>query len=106
MALTEDDFRDSSLGWSGLGKACGDSSFLSCGASKPESLKGGCTNESERHPLYAWLTQQSTQPEGPGDVQWNFGKFLIGRDGSVLARFEPPTAPDAPELTAAIEAAL
>ena len=53
LALTEDDFRDSSLGWSGLGKACGDSSFLSCGASKSESLKGGCTNESERHPLYA-----------------------------------------------------
>ena len=59
-----------------------------------------------RHPLFAWLTSQSTEPEGPGDVQWNFGKFLIGRDGSVLARFEPTTAPDAPELTAAIEAAL
>ena len=59
-----------------------------------------------RHPLFAWLTQQATAPEGPGDVQWNFGKFLIGRDGSVLARFEPTTAPDAPELTAAIEAAL
>jgi len=59
-----------------------------------------------RHPLYAWLTQQSTQPEGPGDVQWNFGKFLIGRDGAVLGRFEPTTAPDDPALIAAIEAAL
>ena len=63
-------------------------------------------NGPERHDLYAWLTQQPTSPEGPGDVQWNFGKFLIGKDGAVLARFEPTTDPAAPELTAAIEAAL
>ncbi|MEM9800711.1 MAG: glutathione peroxidase [Planctomycetota bacterium] len=59
-----------------------------------------------RHPLYGWLTQQDTQPEGPGDVQWNFGKFLVGREGQVLARFEPPTDPGAPEIREAIEAAL
>lgn len=58
------------------------------------------------HPLYQWLTKVSTSPEGPGDVQWNFGKFLIGKDGAVLARFEPTTAPDDPALVAAIEAAL
>ena len=58
------------------------------------------------HPLYAWLTRQDTQPEGAGDVAWNFGKFLIGKDGQVLARFAPRTEPEAPELTAAIEAAL
>ena len=63
-------------------------------------------NGPDRHDLYAWLTQQPTSPEGPGDVQWNFGKFLIGKDGEVLARFEPTTDPAAPELTAAIEAAL
>jgi glutathione peroxidase len=59
-----------------------------------------------RHALYAWLTQQDTKPEGPGDVQWNFGKFLVGKDGAVLARFEPPTDPKAPEIVSAIEAAL
>lgn len=58
----------------------------------------------DQHPLYAALTG----PQGafPGDVAWNFGKFLIGRDGKPLARFEPKTKPDAPELTAAIENAL
>ena len=59
-----------------------------------------------RHALYAWLTQQDTKPEGPGDVQWNFGKFLVGKDGAVLARFEPPTDPKAPDVVSAIEAAL
>ncbi|MEM1447978.1 MAG: glutathione peroxidase [Planctomycetota bacterium] len=63
-------------------------------------------NGPERHPLYAWLTQQDTKPEGPGDVQWNFGKFLVGRDGTVLARFEPPTDPQSADVVAAIEAAL
>lgn len=59
-----------------------------------------------RHPLYAWLTSQPTEPEGPGDVQWNFGKFLVGKDGAVRARFEPTVAPNDPALVAAIEAAL
>jgi glutathione peroxidase len=58
----------------------------------------------ERHPLYTALTGEGAQ--FPGDVKWNFGKFLIGRDGKVLKRFEPKTAPDSPEVTAAIEAAL
>ncbi|MEB3256561.1 MAG: glutathione peroxidase [Synechococcaceae cyanobacterium] len=47
-----------------------------------------------------------TQSEPAGDVAWNFEKFLIGRDGSVLARFKSGVKPDAPELKAAIEAAL
>lgn len=47
-----------------------------------------------------------TQAEPAGDVAWNFEKFLIGRDGAVLARFKSNVEPDAPELTAAIEAAL
>jgi glutathione peroxidase len=43
--------------------------------------------------------------KGP-DIQWNFGKFLVGRDGQLVARFEPQTAPDDPALQQAIEAAL
>ena len=42
----------------------------------------------------------------PGDVKWNFGKFLIGKDGRPLARFEPKETPDSPVITAAIEKAL
>ena len=45
-----------------------------------------------------------TEPAGP--VAWNFEKFLIGKDGSVLARFKSGVEPDATELTSAIEAAL
>ena len=47
-----------------------------------------------------------TQTEPAGDVGWNFEKFLVGRDGTVLARFGSRVEPESPELTAAIEAAL
>jgi glutathione peroxidase len=60
----------------------------------------------ERAPLYAYLSAQPTAPDGAGDIAWNFAKFLVGRDGRVLARFSPQTAPDAPEVIGAIEAAL
>jgi glutathione peroxidase len=58
----------------------------------------------EQHPLYAALTG----PQGafPGEVKWNFGKFLIGRDGKPIARFEPKTTPDSPEVVQAVEKAL
>ena len=63
-------------------------------------------NGKKRHPLYAWLTSEASDPEGPGDVQWNFGKFLINKEGAVIGRFEPMTEPDAPELIKRLEAAL
>ena len=59
----------------------------------------------DKHPLYQFLTSQQTSPEGAGEVAWNFGKFLIGKDGQVVARFSPKTAPDAPEVLKAIEKA-
>jgi glutathione peroxidase len=63
-------------------------------------------NGANRAPLYQWLTAQPTQPDGPGDILWNFGKFLVDKQGAVVARFNPRVAPDAPELTSAIEKAL
>lgn len=63
-------------------------------------------NGAARAPLYAWLTSQATQPDGPGDVAWNFAKFVIGKDGQVAARFGPRVEANAPEVRAAIEAAL
>ena len=76
----------------------------------------------EQHALYAALTAaqpDAQDPNGgamrtklagygisggaPGEVLWNFEKFLIGRDGNVAARFNPDVAPDHPELVAAIE---
>ena len=54
-----------------------------------------------RAPLYQWLTDPA---QGfPGDVEWNFEKFLIGRDGTVARRFAPSVAPDDPTIVAAID---
>jgi glutathione peroxidase len=58
----------------------------------------------DQHPLYATLTGKDSPY--PGDIAWNFGKFIVGRDGKILKRFEPKTTPDAPEVIAAIESAL
>jgi len=58
----------------------------------------------EKHPLYAALTGPDSA--FPGEVKWNFQKFLIGRDGKLLARFKSQVKPDAPELVQAVEAAL
>jgi len=57
-------------------------------------------------PLYHFLTDSSTDPQFSGDIKWNFTKFLFSRDGKPLARFEPATTPDSPQVTSAIEAAL
>lgn len=54
-------------------------------------------------PLYRWLT---TQSPFPGPIGWNFTKFLIGRDGSVVGRWPSKVEPEDPALTAAITAAL
>jgi glutathione peroxidase len=61
-------------------------------------------NGANRHPLYVALAGKDSPY--PGDIKWNFGKFLIGKDGKILKRFEPKTAPDSPEVTKEIEAAL
>ncbi|TRX74195.1 glutathione peroxidase [Pseudomonas mangiferae] len=57
-----------------------------------------------RHPLYRLLAGEGA--EFPGEITWNFEKFLVGQDGRVLARFSPRTAPDDPALIQAIEKAL
>lgn len=58
----------------------------------------------EQHPLYVALTGKESP--FPGNVKWNFGKFLIGRDGKILARFDSADEPDSEKVTKAIEAAL
>lgn len=80
-------------------------------------------NSAPRHPLYAALiaaqpratgggdlrerlAQKNLLPPHESDITWNFEKFLVGRDGRVLARFAPDVAPGDAQLIAAIEAAL
>lgn len=58
------------------------------------------------HELYKFLTSPKTDPKYAGEIRWNFTKFLIGRSGQIVGRFEPRTKPDAPEVIGAIEKAL
>jgi glutathione peroxidase len=58
----------------------------------------------EQAPLYAALTGKDSP--FPGDIKWNFGKFLIGRDGKIIKRWDSGAKPDSKEVTEAIEAAL
>ena len=58
----------------------------------------------EQHALFAALTGPGAA--FPGNIRWNFGKFLIGRDGKVIARFEPDVEPDDAQIMKAIEDAL
>ena len=57
-------------------------------------------------PLYRYLTSAQTNPKFAGEIEWNFEKFLIGRNGQVIARFKSPVEPLSKEMTSAIEAAL
>lgn len=57
-----------------------------------------------RHPLYAALVRTADTDGYTGEIRWNFEKFLVDADGSVVARFHPQVEPEAPELVAAIEA--
>ncbi len=60
----------------------------------------------DKAPLYQFLTDTSANPKTGGEIKWNFTKFLVDRNGKVIARFESPVKPDSPEVTAAIEKAL
>ena len=63
-------------------------------------------NGGEAAPLYKFLTSQDTEPAGKGDISWNFEKFLIDRDGQLIGRYSPRTAPSDAELVKAVETEL
>ena len=63
-------------------------------------------NGPDRHPLYAELTAVPDAAGEAGDIQWNFEKFLVAPDGTVIGRFRPMTDPEDPALVGAIEASL
>ncbi|MEV5846100.1 glutathione peroxidase [Streptomyces sp. NPDC051985] len=63
-------------------------------------------NGEGRHPLYDRLVGFADGEGHTGDIRWNFEKFLVGRDGQVVARFSPQAEPESAEVVAAVEAAL
>jgi len=56
--------------------------------------------------LYKYLTALDAKPKGKGKISWNFEKFIIGRNGEVVARFAPATKPDDPEMLNVVAAEL
>lgn len=65
------------------------------------SVAGG-----DKAPLYKFLTDKASNPKTGGEIQWNFTKFLVDRNGNVIRRFESAVEPQSKELISAIEAAL
>ncbi len=61
-------------------------------------------NGDDRHPLYAALTVHPDAEGAAGDIQWNFEKFLVSRQGDVVARFRPLVDPADPALREAVSA--
>src|SRR6478752_2736897 len=61
---------------------------------------------SDKAPLYQFLTDSKANPKTGGEIQWNFTKFLVDRNGKVIQRFEPEVEPLSQEVEAAVEAAL
>ena len=59
-------------------------------------------NGAGSHPLYAWLRSET----GGADIQWNFEKFLIGKDGRIVKRYSPKTVPEDKMLRDDIQASL
>jgi glutathione peroxidase len=78
---------------------------LSYGVSFPMFAKIKVTGR-DTHPLYRYLTEKTTDPHFAGPISWNFNKFLIGRDGSILARFRTQDEPQSATVRTALEAAL
>jgi glutathione peroxidase len=104
-------------GFTVLGFPCND--FGSQEPGSPEEIKQFCSSKygvtfplfeklhvkgQEQHPLYGALTGAGSP--FPGDIKWNFGKFIIGKDGKILKRFDSRAKPDSQEVTSAIESAL
>jgi glutathione peroxidase len=63
-------------------------------------------NGGGRHPLYTRLVEVPDEQGRSGDITWNFEKFVVGRDGHVVARFSPGVEPEDPKVVAVLEAAL
>src|SRR5580765_4781035 len=74
----------------------------------PLMSKISVKNDSEgpQAPLYKFLTSKDTAGDFAGDISWNFNKFIVDRNGNVIARYASPTKPDDASVTGEIEKAL
>ena len=106
-----------SKGFTVLGFPCND--FAGQEPGSAEQIKQFCTSTysvtfplfeklhvkgPEQHPLYAALTGKSSPVPGP--IDWNFAKFVIGRNGEIITRFKASVKPDSQQVTSAVEATI
>jgi glutathione peroxidase len=118
-ALEELHRRYRGRGFSVLGFPCND--FAGQEPAEESEIKAFCSTKydvsfplfskvhvlgAEQAPLYGFLTAENASPKGPGDVTWNFEKFLVDKSGHVAARFAPGTTPLETDVTAEIDRAL
>lgn len=61
------------------------------------SVKGG-----DQHPLYTFLTNKGSDPDFAGDISWNFNKFLLDKQGKIVARFGSKDTPEGEAVTTAV----
>jgi glutathione peroxidase len=64
------------------------------------------TLDPDKAPIYKFLTEKPTAGDFAGDIAWNFNKFLIDRNGNVIARYGSPVKPDDKQITGEVEKAL
>ncbi|WP_067823077.1 glutathione peroxidase [Actinomadura kijaniata] len=103
-------------GFTVLGVPC--NQFLGQEPGTPEEIEAFCSttygvtfpltekvevNGEGRHPLYRELVDVPDAEGHTGDIRWNFEKFLVAPDGTVVARFAPQVGPESDEVVAAIE---
>jgi glutathione peroxidase len=60
----------------------------------------------DQTPLYKYLTSKETDPKFSGAIKWNFTKFLIGRNGEIVNRFEPGVKPESEKVAKAVQTEL
>ncbi|MBA3440841.1 MAG: glutathione peroxidase, partial [Pyrinomonadaceae bacterium] len=60
----------------------------------------------DKHPLYKYLTEKETNPQFAGEIKWNFNKFLVDKNGRIIARFDSGDKPESDKVVQAIEQAL
>ncbi|UYV11811.1 MAG: glutathione peroxidase [Phycisphaera sp.] len=94
LAFPSASFNQEPLGTAEAAEFCAD-----MGATYPIAAKAEVKGDNA-HPLFATLSKQGGEPT------WNFTKYLVGKDGTVIARFDPRTSPDDPAIQAAIDEAL
>ncbi len=109
----------SARGFSVIGIPC--NQFNNQEPGKPEDIANFCSktygatfpltekvdvNGSSQHKLYSYLNIAEDSTGYRGDIRWNFEKFIIARDGSIISRFAPHTEPDDEQIINVIESAL